>query len=167
MTFLYKFNKNGTTAEGYVQADSEADAQAKVDAKFPEGSKTKVLGIEQVYVATTRNSRMSAFKGRPLAAACQGLKASDALKVVEFSPKKAAVIIKKTIMSAVANAKNNNGIADAAEMTVKLCVLDESVRMRRYWPTARGSAHPIARRLCPCRVVLAEGGAKKSKKGAK
>ena len=165
MTFLYKFNKNGTTAEGYVQADSEADAQAKVDAKFPEGSKTKVLGIEQVYVATTRNSRMSAFKGRPLAAACQGLKASDALKVVEFSPKKAAVIIKKTIMSAVANAKNNNGIADAADMTVKLCVLDESVRMRRYWPTARGSAHPIARRLCHCRVVLAES--KKSKKGAK
>ena len=165
MTFLYKFNKNGTTAEGYVQADSEADAQAKVDAKFPEGSKTKVLGIEQVYVATTRNSRMSAFKGRPLAAACQGLKASDALKVVEFSPKKAAQIIKKTILSAMANASNNDGVADAGALKVRLCVLEESVRMRRYWPTARGSAHPIARRLCHCRVVLAES--KKSKKGAK
>ena len=116
MTFLYKFNKNGTTAEGYVQADSEADAQAKVDAKFPEGSKTKVLGIEQVYVATTRNSRMSAFKGRPLAAACQGLKASDALKVVEFSPKKAAEIIKKTILSAIANAENNHGAKGAADL---------------------------------------------------
>jgi large subunit ribosomal protein L22 len=165
MTFLYKFNKNGTTAEGYVQADSEADAQAKVDAKFPEGSKTKVLGIEQVYVATTRNTRMSAFKGRPIASACQGLKASDALKVVEFSPKKAAEIIKKTILSAIANAENNHGAKGAADLTVKLCVLEESVRMRRYWPTARGSAHPIARRLCHCRVVLAES--KKSKKGAK
>ena len=165
MTFLYKFNKNGTTAEGYVQADSEADAQAKVDAKFPEGSKTKVLGIEQVYVATTRNSRMSAFKGRPLAGACQGLKASEALKLVEFSPKKAAEIIRKTLLSAIANAANNNGVKNAGELTVKLCVLDESVRMRRYWPTARGSAHPIARRLCHCRVVLAES--KKSKKGAK
>ena len=38
MTFLYKFNKNGTTAEGYVQASDEAAAQAKVDAKFPAGS---------------------------------------------------------------------------------------------------------------------------------
>ena len=94
---------------------------------------------------------MSAAKGRPLARACQGLKAADALKVVEFSPKKAAVIIKKTIMSAVANAKNNNGIENAADLTVKLCVLDESTRMRRYWPTARGSAHPIARRLCHCK----------------
>ena len=112
--------------------------------------------------AITRNGRMSAFKGRPLARACQGLKASEALKVVEFSPKKAAIIIKKTLLSAIANAKNNNGVEQPGEMTVKLCVLDESVRMRRYWPTARGSAHPIARRMCHCKVVLTD-----DKKGAK
>ena len=117
-------------------------------------------------IAITRNAKMSAFKGRPLARECQGLKAADALKIVEFSPKKAALIIKKTIMSAVANAKNNNGVADAADMTVKLCVLDESVRMRRYWPTARGSAHPVARRLCHCKVVLSDE-APKAKKGAR
>ena len=110
--------------------------------------------------AITRNQRMSAFKGRPLCRACQGQKAADALKIVEFSPKKAAVIIKKTIMSAVANAKNNNGVENAADLTVKLCVLDESTRMRRYWPTARGSAHPIARRLCHCKVVLTDAPAK-------
>ena len=119
-------------------------------------------------ISITRNARMSAFKGRPLARACQGLKASEALKVVEFSPKKAAVIIKKTILSAVANAKNNNGIEDAAGLTVKLCVLDEGTRMRRYWPTARGSAHPIARRLCHCKVVLSDEQAPKTaKKGKK
>ena len=101
---------------------------------------------------------MSAFKGRPLCRACQGLSAAEALKVVEFSPKKAAGIIRKTIMSAVANARNNHGAADAAGMTVKLCVLDESTRMRRYWPTARGSAHPIALRLCHCKVVLSDAG---------
>ena len=108
-------------------------------------------------IAITRNQRMSAFKGRPLCRACQGLKAADALKLVEFSPKKAAVIIRKTILSAVANAANNKGVKDAANLTVKLCVLDESVRMRRYWPTARGSAHPIARRMCHCKVVLTDG----------
>ena len=106
--------------------------------------------------AITRNARMSAFKGRPLCRACQGLKASEALKVVEFSPKKAADIIKKTLLSAIANAENNHGAKGAADLTVKLCVLDESVRMRRYWPTARGSAHPIARRLCHCKVVLTD-----------
>ena len=118
-------------------------------------------------IAITRNARMSASKGRPLARACQGLKAADALKVVEFSPKKAAEILKKTLMSAVANAKNNNGVQDAANLLVKLCVFDESVRMRRYWPTARGSAHPIARRMCHCKVVLTDEAQKKAKKGAK
>ena len=107
-------------------------------------------------IAITRNARMSAFKGRPLARACQGLTASEALKVVEFSPKKAAEIIKKTLLSAVANAKHNNGVAAPGDLTVKLCVLDESVRMRRYWPTARGSAHPIARRMCHCKVILTD-----------
>ena len=116
-------------------------------------------------IAITRNARMSAFKGRPLCRACQGLKASDALKIVEFSPKKAAEIIRKTLKSAIANAAHNNGVADAGSMTVKLCVLDESVRMRRYWPTARGSAHPIARRMCHCKVVLTdEPKARKEKK---
>ena len=115
--------------------------------------------------AITRNQRMSAFKGRPLCRACQGLKASEALKIVEFSPKKAAEIIRKTLKSAIANAAHNNGVQDAGSLYVRQCVLDESVRMRRYWPTARGSAHPIARRMCHCKVILAA--AKKAKKGAK
>ena len=107
-------------------------------------------------VAITRNARMSAAKGRPLARACQGLTASEALKVVEYSPKKAAEILRKTLLSAVANAKHNNGVAEPGSLIVKLSVFDESVRMRRYWPTARGSAHPIARRMCPCKVVLTD-----------
>ena len=116
-------------------------------------------------IAITRNARMSAFKGRPLCRACQGLKASEALKIAEFSPKKAAEIIRKTLKSAIANAEANHGVSGAGDLTVKLCVLDESVRMRRYWPTARGSAHPIARRMCHCKVVLTdEKQAKKEKK---
>ena len=113
-------------------------------------------------IAITRNARMSAFKGRPLARACQGLPASEALKIVEFSPKKAADIIRKTLKSAIANARTNNGVSEPGALTVKLCVLDESVRMRRYWPTARGSAHPIARRMCHCKVILTDD--KKEKK---
>ena len=107
-------------------------------------------------IALTRNARMSAAKGRPLARECQGKPVADALKVVEFSPKKAATILKKTLLSAAANAKNNHGL-DVDTLTVKLCVFDESVRIRRFWPTARGSAHPIAHRLCHCKVVLTDG----------
>ena len=113
--------------------------------------------------AITRNARMSVFKGRPLARACRGLTAAKALELVEFSPKKAAEILRKTIKSAVANAAHNNNVANAAGLFVKLCVFDEGARMRRYWPTARGSAHPIARRLCHCKVVLTDEKIKESK----
>ena len=106
--------------------------------------------------AITRNARMSAFKGRPLARECQGLPATAALQVVEVSPQKAAGILEQTLPRATANAKNNHGL-DASALTVKLCVFDESVRIRRFWPTARGSAHPIAHRLCHCKVVLTDG----------
>jgi len=107
-------------------------------------------------IAITRNARMSAAKGRPLARECQGKPLAEALKVVEFSPRKAAQILKQTLLSAAANAANNHGLKDVP-LTVKLAVFDESVRIRRFWPTARGSAHPIAHRLCHCKVVLTDG----------
>ena len=107
-------------------------------------------------IAITRNARMSAFKGRPLARACRGLTAAKALELVEFSPKKAATLLKKTLLSAMANARHNNNVQTPGELFVKLSVFDEGARMRRYWPTARGSAHPIARRLCHCKVVLTD-----------
>ena len=110
--------------------------------------------MAEVY-ALTRNARMSAAKGRPLARECRGLSVPAALKLVEFSPRKAAVILKKTILSARANAVHNANL-DADSLVVKSAVFDESVRARRYWPTARGSAHPIARRFCHCKVVLTD-----------
>ena len=106
--------------------------------------------------AITRNVRLSAQKGRPLAREVQGKPVSEALKIVAFSPLKAAFHLEKTIKSAVANASNNAGL-DVDGLTVKLAVFDESVRIRRFWPTARGSAHPIAHRLCHCKVVLTDG----------
>ncbi|MBP5226191.1 MAG: 50S ribosomal protein L22 [Kiritimatiellae bacterium] len=103
--------------------------------------------------AITRNVRMSAMKGRPLARECQGKSVAEALKVVEFSPRKAAGILKQTIKSAMANATNNAKL-DVDTLVVKMCVFDEGTRLRRFWPRARGSASPIARRLCHCKVVL-------------
>ena len=106
--------------------------------------------------AITRNVRMSAQKGRPLARKCQGLPVSAALQIVEFSPRKAAAVLSKTLKSAVANARNNANL-DVDTLKIKLCVFDEGARLRRFWPRARGSASPIAKRLCHCKVVLTDG----------
>lgn len=111
------------------------------------------MSKENQVLAITRNVRMSAMKGRPLARACQGKSVQEALKIVEFSPRKAAEIIKKTILSAVANATHNKNL-DAEFLKVTMCVFDEGTRMRRFWPRARGSASPIAKRLSHCKVIL-------------
>ncbi|MGI6495658.1 MAG: 50S ribosomal protein L22 [Kiritimatiellia bacterium] len=105
--------------------------------------------------AITRNVRLSAKKGRPIARKVQGLPVAKALEITEFSPCKAAFHLGKTLKSAVANARNNAGL-DVDGMTVKLAVFDEGQRLRRFWPSARGSALPIKRRLCHVTVVLTD-----------
>lgn len=106
--------------------------------------------------ATTRNVRLSAQKGRPLARIVQGLPVAEALKVTDFSPLKAAFHLGKTLKSAMANARHNAEL-DVDGMRVKLAVFDEAAHLRRHWPRARGSASPIRRRLCHIKVVLSDG----------
>lgn len=105
--------------------------------------------------AITRNVRLSAMKGRPLAREVQGLPVAKALTIVRYSPKKAAFHLDKTIKAAIANALHNHNL-DVDSLHVKLAVFDEGLRMRRYWPRARGSASPVARRLCHVKVVLTD-----------
>ncbi len=106
--------------------------------------------------AITRNVRLSAQKGRPLARKVQGLPVAEALRTTQFSPLKAAFHLEKTLKAAMANARHNRNL-DVDGLRVKLAVFDEGARLRRHWPRARGSASPIARRLCHVKVVLAEG----------
>src|SRR6266513_2590532 len=57
--------------------------------------------------ATYKYAKISPFKAREITREIQGLPVSAALDVVAYSPKKAAVLINKTLKSAVANAENN------------------------------------------------------------
>ena len=108
--------------------------------------------------AIARYVRISSSKVGIVADLIRGKKADDALAILMYTPKAAAPVMEKLLLSAIANAAHNNNVQEPGLLKVKICVLDESVRMRRYWPTARGSAHPIARRLCHCKVVLTDAG---------
>lgn len=105
--------------------------------------------------AISRNVRISARKARPLSRKVQGLSLADALNVVDFSPRKAAKYLGDTLRSAAANAKNNAQL-DPETLFVKVAVFDEGARMRRFWPSARGSAKPIQKKLSHVKVILAE-----------
>lgn len=110
--------------------------------------------------AITRGVRLSALKGRPIAREVQGLPVAQALQVTDFSPQKAAFVLGKTLKSALANATQAK--LDVDSLRVKLAVFDEGARMRRHWARARGSASPIARRLCHVKVVLTDGQAEQA-----
>ena len=63
--------------------------------------------------------RLSAQKGRLVADQIRGLPVDRALNILSFSPKKGAVIIRKVLESAIANAEHNEG-ADIDELQQNL-----------------------------------------------
>lgn len=106
-------------------------------------------------VATMKFARMSAGKGRQLAAMIQGMPVNEALKLTGFKGRKSAVLIGKTLKSAIANAENNAKLA-AETLRVKCAVVNEGPRLKRFWPRARGSVSPILKRTCHVRIVLTD-----------
>jgi large subunit ribosomal protein L22 len=114
-------------------------------------TKTKTMLVKSTY----RFAKISAFKAREVTRAIQGLPASDALDLLRFTPKKAAVLILKTLKSAIANAENNNSL-NAADLVVKEAVVGEGPTLKRFQPKARGSAGPIRKRTSHIKVVLTD-----------
>jgi len=106
--------------------------------------------------ATTRYVRMSPSKARDLARRMQGLPVSEALQLTDFSPRKAARLIGKTLKSAVANAENNADLS-VDDLLVKEAVVDEGPRLRRFWPRARGGVSRIQKKTSHIKIVLTDG----------
>lgn len=106
--------------------------------------------------AVTRYVRISPSKARNLARAIQGLSVSEALKIVQFSERKAAFLIGRTLKSAVANAENNAHLS-AGDLRVKEAIVNPGPALRRHWPRARGSVSPIRKRTSHIRITLTDG----------
>jgi large subunit ribosomal protein L22 len=105
--------------------------------------------------STYRYARISAFKAREVTREIQGHSASDALDLLAFSPKKAALLVKKTLRSAIANAENNSDLR-VDTLLVKEAVVGEGPTFKRFRARARGSASPIRKRTAHIRIVLSD-----------
>ena len=102
-------------------------------------------------------ARSSAQKARLVVDQIRGLPVEKALELLAYSPKKAAVLIKKVVDSAIANAEHNEG-ADIDELVItKICV-DEGPTMKRIMPRAKGRADRIMKRSCHITVVVSDRG---------
>ena len=106
--------------------------------------------------AILRGVRLSAQKGRLVADQIRGLPVDKALNVLAFSPKKGAVIIKKVLLSAIANAEHRDG-ADVDELRVKSICVDKAESLRRFTARAKGRGNTIMKQTCHIHVVVGDG----------
>lgn len=99
-------------------------------------------------------ARLSAQKARLVADQVRGKGVEEALNVLTFSTKKGALLVKKVLESAIANAEHNEG-ADVDELKVSTIYVDEGLTMKRVKPRAKGRADRISKRTCHITVKVA------------
>jgi large subunit ribosomal protein L22 len=105
--------------------------------------------------AILRGAQLSAQKARLVADQIRGKNVSEALTILEFSPKKGAGLMKKVLESAIANAEHNEG-ADVDELNVSTIFVDEGTTMKRIRPRAKGRADRILKRSCHITIKVSE-----------
>ncbi|SDB14257.1 LSU ribosomal protein L22P [Pseudidiomarina indica] len=106
-------------------------------------------------IAIHKFARLSAQKGRLVADQIRGLPVAKALDILNYSPKSAAVLLKKVLESAIANAEHNEG-ADIDELKVAKVMVDEGPTMKRIKPRAKGRADRIFKRTSHITVVVSD-----------
>ena len=106
--------------------------------------------------AKLRGVRLSAQKGRLVADQIRGLEVDRALNVLQFSPKRAATIIRKVVESAIANAEHNDG-ADIDELKVTRIFVERGAFLRRFQARAKGRANRIMKPTCHIYVAVGDG----------
>lgn len=97
--------------------------------------------------AVLKNARLSAQKCRLVADQVRGLPVDAALNVLTFSPKKGAVLLKKVLESAIANAEHNEG-ADIDTLKVTTVYVDKGPSLKRFTARAKGRGNRIEKQTC-------------------
>ena len=93
----------------------------------------------------------------------KGKKADLALRDLEFTRKRIAQDVSKTVKSAISNAENNHQY-DIDNLFVKEAYVGKSLVMKRFRPRAKGRASPIKKPFSRITIILEK---KKEKKETK
>ena len=105
--------------------------------------------------AINKNIRTSP---RKLALVCnfiKGKKADIALRDLDFTRKKVAKEVSKTVKSAISNAENNFQY-DIDKLVVKEAYCGKKITMKRFRPRAKGRAAPILKPYSSVTIILSE-----------
>jgi large subunit ribosomal protein L22 len=99
--------------------------------------------------------RISPRKARMVVDMVRGRDATEALQLLEFTPKAGAPFVKKVLASAVANAKQK-GVTDPDRLFVSKATVDQgpNSHLRRWRPRAQGRATPIVKGVSHITIEL-------------
>jgi large subunit ribosomal protein L22 len=103
--------------------------------------------------AVARHISMSATKARVVLDLIRDKDIATADEILRFSERDAAIVIRKVLASAVANATHNDDQI-AEDLFVSACFADEGKTLRRMRPRARGRATRIRKRNCHITVIV-------------
>jgi large subunit ribosomal protein L22 len=102
--------------------------------------------------ALIRHYRMSPRKMRVVANMVRGKRVDEAMGMLRVMPKKAAEVIRKLLVSAVANAEHQ-GEQDVDGLRVQ-CNIDNGAILKRWMPRAMGRANRVQCRTSHVTVVV-------------
>ncbi|MCJ8510496.1 50S ribosomal protein L22 [Rhizobium lemnae] len=105
--------------------------------------------------AVARTLRVSPQKLNLVAAMIRGKKVERALAELEFSRKRIAGTVKKTLESAIANAENNHDL-DVDSLVVAEAYVGKSIVMKRFHARGRGRASRIEKPYAHLTIVVRE-----------
>jgi large subunit ribosomal protein L22 len=105
--------------------------------------------------ATTRSLRINTRKLNEVAAEIRGMPVAKALAHLQFSRRRVAQDVKKTLESAIANAENNHDL-DINDLIVSETWTGKNLVMKRWFPDARGRVGHIHKFFSELTIVVRE-----------
>ncbi|MHB8884494.1 MAG: 50S ribosomal protein L22 [Methylovirgula sp.] len=105
--------------------------------------------------AVCRMLRVSPQKLNLVAQLIRGKAVDKALADLQFSRKRIAGDVKKTLESAIANAENNHGL-DVDDLVVAEAFVGKALVMKRFSPRARGRAGRIEKPFSNLTIIVRE-----------
>lgn len=96
-----------------------------------------------------------------IASLVRGRSVADAMVILDHTPKRAALVVRKAIASAAANASNNHGL-DTKTLQITTLSVTAGPRLKRFKPASRGRALPFKKKSS--HILVEVSGLEKVKK---
>lgn len=103
--------------------------------------------------AVLRFVRLAPRKARDVINVIRGRRASDALSILQYTPRSSARVVEQVLRSAVANAGQQE-LGDAESLTIVRAYVDQGPTYKRFRARSMGRAHPIHKRTSHVTIVV-------------